>query len=587
MAIFMTRPDQRFFRPFDQAIIALPILGGVLLLALVGWPHQAATHEIILILSRVLAGLYGFLVLARWAFQSDRWHFFLARSIRLTTALAILLSACFEGVLNQWLVHHEKTFGVHGWFVFIALGQQLLATGVYLQDILPWIERHVVRRLSPSLLLVVTFIGLILGGTALLKMPNCTTGSIGWLDALFTSTSAVCVTGLIVTDTATTFTFLGQAVILALIQIGGFGIVILTFFLALLAGQGLSITSRVMLRDLLSTDNLRALGSSLFAIIGLTALFEITGAVALYYLWHDSLADAGLATWWFALFHSISAFCNAGFSLFSAGLMDPLSVQRHDVQGVLVVLIIAGGIGFPVFLELLRRFRHSRRSALENRHKLSLHTRIVFVSTGLLLLLGTIGLGLASRAGFSPELWWDAFFNAVTARTAGFNVTDMSALPSAGVALMLLLMFIGGSPGGIAGGIKTTTFTVALLNLRRILLNRSEVQIGTRRLDESICHRAFATVLLSQLWILAAAGVLLFLQPQFALIDVLFETVSAFATVGLSRDLTAHLEPISKLVIILTMFVGRVGVLNFFFSFLALNYHEPRVRFPSERVIVD
>lgn len=568
---------------------ALPFLGLVLLFVLIGWSHGPGVEAALVMLTRGVALLYAGSFLLSWFRGSERERVTGLRRIAFPgLAVVILLSALFEAQLSNWIHEGIPHVPVRMSLLALATAQQVSLLSLHLATWIPAIETSLLRKLNPGSILFGSFAMLIAVGTLMLKMPNATTGGISWVDALFTSTSAVCVTGLIVVDTATAFTPLGQGIILVLIQFGAFGIVTLTFFLAVITGQGFSVASRVFLKDVLNIENLRSLGTAIFFLIGFTLAMEAIGWAALYYCWRA--ADATIDNlWWVSLFHSVSAFCNAGFSVFTDGLADPRAVINYPLQGTIMVLIITGGIGFPVLIELRSWLKglFSRRSIGE---RFTVHFRLAVLTTLLLLLSGTVLLAISDSsasgdAGF--HRLWVAFFNAVTARTAGFNISDMALLPSAATAVMILLMFIGGSPGGFAGGIKTTTFALSLLNLRRILLVRKEVEIFRRRIEETLCNRAFAVLLLSFMWIFVATTLILFLQPQFLLLDTLFETVSAFSTVGLSRGITGELSSASKLVITLTMFVGRIGVMNFFFSLLVVPPSERRLRMPRERIIIE
>ncbi|MET3870620.1 TrkH family potassium uptake protein [Puniceicoccus vermicola] len=570
----------------------LPLVGVGLILALIGWPLSADSETLLIAVSRIVAGVYGAAVWLRWILiEGPHWQSWRGYVFGLGFALIILLSAIFENSIGSLLSGQAEGGQFHTWLIALAALQQILALMSRFSDWIPVFENSFLSRASPGLVLVSTFLLLIGMGTALLKMPNATVDSVSWVDALFTSTSAVCVTGLIVVDTATAFTPLGQGIILLLIQLGAFGFVTLTFFLAVLSGQGFSVSSRVFLGDLLSVENMRTLSTTLITIVGLTVGFEILGAIGLYFLWGPALGG-GEGALWDSVFHSISAFCNAGFSTFSDGLADERAVYALDVQAILMALIVLGGIGFPVLLEVIRLLRRMMRPSERHRrgHMITLHTRLVLMLTLLLIGGGALLLwaGGGARSPSDPTGGaWEALFNSITARTAGFNISDMSALPASSTAIMILLMFIGGSPGGIAGGIKTTTFAMAILNLGRILLGRRDVQMFGRRIEDIVTNRAFAVVLISILWVFFATTLILFLQPELTMMDTLFECVSAFATVGLSRGLTGELTGLSKFVIILTMFVGRIGVLNFFFSMLLVKPQPVCLRYPRERIIIE
>lgn len=572
-------------------LTVLVLVGLVMVLGLVGWDHGEPLRQKLLWATRAVVGCYGALFIwHRWLIRIDqpfRW-----RRDGWLVGFAVLLvgSAVFENWLGGW-IGEAWHIPVRGVLIGLAFFQQFLAILLRIPVWIPFLEQRIIRRFRPGMVLVVTFVLLVLHGTALLKLPNATTEPLTWLQALFTATSAVCVTGLIVVDTGTAFTGLGQLILLVLMQMGAFGIITLTFFLAMLTGQGFSVASRVFLREALSAENLKNLSLTVASIIGLTFIFEGIGALMIAFFWGD-LGGSGLERAWYAIFHSVSAFCNAGFSLFSDGLMNEQAVVNYGVQSTIVVLILLGGIGFPVILEFLRRCGAGVGMPGAAAHRgFSLHFRLVVGTTAILLLLGTTGLLLGELISGEPwaggRLLWEAFFNSVTARTAGFNITDVGAISGAGVFLLILLMFIGGSPGGVAGGVKTTTFAMALLNMRRILLNREDVQLMGRRIESEIPSRAFAVLLLSQAWIAMATLSILLLQPEFDFLEVLFEVVSAFATVGLSRGITADLEAGSQMILVLTMLIGRIGILNVCFAMLTPYLKSSRLRLPRERVIID
>lgn len=451
------------------------------------------------------------------------------------------------------------------------------------------------QNVRPGTLFVATFALAILAGAAMLKTPNATTGGIGWLDALFTSTSAVCVTGLGVVDTEHAFTPQGQVVILLLIQAGGLGIMTLTYFMALVVGQGISLRDRARLSELFSDDNLGAMGQLVGKIVLITLAIEAAGAALLYLSWAEAPPREGRLLW-DAAFHSVSAFCNAGFSTFSGNLADPAIVANRPGQAVVMALIVAGGIGFAVIDDLpklllhglatalLKLFPRSRRFARWRlRYRVRLHVRLVLLATLALLLAGAAGLFLAERWSWSRERAWEALFNSVTARTAGFNITDFSTYGFATVVLVCLLMFIGGSPGGTAGGIKTTTFAISLGELWRLVRGHESLHLHNRRIARDVVERSTATVVLSVLWVAMSVVLVSLGNPGADPGDVLFECFSAFGTVGLSRGFTAELSPFSKSVVIASMFAGRVGILTLVLT-LAGQAEPRRYELPDARL---
>jgi trk system potassium uptake protein TrkH len=455
---------------------------------------------------------------------------------------------------------------------------------------------RLLQRVRPGTLFVASFALSIVAGMLMLKLPNATTGGIGWLDALFTSTSAVCVTGLIVVDTETAFTPQGQLVVLLLIQIGGLGIMTLTYFMALMMGQGISLRDQARLGELFSEDNLGAMGAFVGKVVLLTVGIEAVGAALIYWSWSPAPPREGRLLW-DAVFHSVSAFCNAGFSTFTAGLADPATAGNRPLQMTVMALIVAGGLGFAVMHEfpklaiagatklLSRFFRHSRRLARwRQRHRVRLHVRLTLLMTGWLLLIGAALFFLTEGWGWSADRAWEAAFNSVTARTAGFNITDFGGYGFATVVLMCALMFVGGSPGGTAGGVKTTTMAIAVGELGRLIRGRQSLHIHNRKIARDVVERSTATIVLSGLWVSLSVALVSWANPALPPADVIFECFSAFGTVGLSRGITADLAPLSKWVIIASMFAGRVGLLTLVLTIagpsVPRRYDLPEARLP-------
>jgi trk system potassium uptake protein TrkH len=436
--------------------------------------------------------------------------------------------------------------------------------------------------------LVLLSFGAVIGiGTLLLLLPRTTaTGhSMRVVDALFTATSATCVTGLIVVDTGSYFSRFGQGIILFLIQLGGIGIMSLVAFSAVVMGRGIGMRERAVMKDILSSDFIGEVTRLLRNIILITGISEVIGVLILSRIWARNFPSPFTA-FYYSLFHSVSAFCNAGFSLF----MDSLEGfnGRLDVVLTFAGLIIVGGLGFMVvsnvFAYFLGRARGDRVGA-----RLSLHSRTVLVATAALLLAGTFVFYILeahlSTGSMPPgKRLLTAFFTSVTARTAGFSTTAMSKIAAPSALVVILLMFIGASPGGTGGGTKTSTIAVLIATIRSILRGRPSVEFFKRSLPQDIVNKAICVVMLS-LALVFVSSLCISIAEGKPLTEVLFESVSAFGTVGLSRGLTRDLTMPSKVVIIITMFFGRIGPLTLGLA-IGQRTSESSYSYPVERVMI-
>jgi trk system potassium uptake protein TrkH len=441
----------------------------------------------------------------------------------------------------------------------------------------------------PQVLLLGGFAGVILAGTALLLLPwSQTRGEVGLVDALFTSTSAVCVTGLIVVDTATAFTRFGQTVIIMLIQVGGLGIMTFAALAYLMLGRRLSLASQAALQDAFFQRDLGIeFKRKFFQILFITATLEMGGMAFIFWgLWeHEGLTSQALFS---ALFHSISAFCNAGFSVYTDNLV---SLRESPViMATIMCLIVLGGLGHMVLLELVQQGWRRLREAPAGPGGLSTHTRVVLRTTLALILGGWLGLLLFGLT--RTETTWGlklstALFQSITARTAGFNTVDIGLLPLASLMLLTLLMFIGGSPGSCAGGVKTTALAISLAEFWAKLKGQEQVVLLERRVPRPILERTLVLIRLSVLWNLVGVLLLLFTEsgrPGVGLHEVLFEQISAFGTVGLSTGLTDKLTVAGRLWISLTMFVGRVGPLTIALGVLPTT--PSHITYPQGRILI-
>lgn len=431
------------------------------------------------------------------------------------------------------------------------------------------LSKHLIPFLkSPQFLLVGGFASVILAGSLLLWLPWAhQPGQVSFLTALFTATSAVCVTGLIVVDTGTVFTSFGQVVILFLIQAGGLGVMTFAALTFRMLGRRLSLQSQMMLHDSFFQQDIGADFRQQFSrILKTTVIIEAAGLGVLFAALTVRTGDWG-ASLYSALFHAISAFCNAGFSIYQNNLVDLRDSQI--IAGTIMALIVAGGLGHVVLLESWQYIRSfwDRQPYETSPRLLSVHARVVWRTSLTLILVGTVGIlifGLTQEEVSLTEKLSGALFQSVTARTAGFNTVNCGALPLGSVVLLIMLMFIGGSPGSCAGGIKTTSFAIWLAEMRAKLRGASEVNILERQVPGQILWRNTILIRLSAAWNLIGILLLLYTeaQPGVGLHDVVFEQISAFGTVGLSTGLTEKLSSVGRLWIILTMFIGRVGPLT-------------------------
>ncbi len=440
-------------------------------------------------------------------------------------------------------------------------------------------------KLSPARIIVGSFVAAILVGTFLLMLPAATVDGRGlpFVDALFTATSATCVTGLIVVDTGSFLTRFGQMVVLALIQAGGLGIMTMSAFFAVAFGLRMSLRGRLILQDALNFYNMENLRSLIVHIFLFTFVIELLGALFLFWGFVGAGIPPSKAVY-SALFHSISAFCNAGFSLYR----DSLSGFASSVVVNLTVcfLIVTGGIGFPVLYDLYRYFIARRRG---ERAALSFHTKVVFLMTVILIVAGAFWIGLLewnnalSHLGLKGKIL-ASLFQSVTPRTAGFNTVDISKMHEVTWFLLIVLMFIGASPGGTGGGIKTTTFLVVTLSVFATARNKRDAVIFKKRFSEDVVKKSVAIGFLALLFVLWGTFVVAIVENK-PIIKVAFEVVSAFGTVGLSTGITPTLHTVSKLLISFIMLVGRVGPLTAVVA-MATDSERERIRYPEGEIIV-
>lgn len=453
---------------------------------------------------------------------------------------------------------------------------------------------------NPAQLFITSFLGIIMVGTFLLLLPNATHSGISLIDALFTSTSAVCVTGLIVVDTGSYFTQFGQTIILVLIQLGGIGIMTFaTYFSYFFRGQS-TYETQLMMRDMTNSEKIGEVFSAMKRILIITFTIEIIGGILIFFSLGKSVTGIGTKMF-FSIFHTISSFCNAGFSTLANNLSEPGFNLNYPLHIILALLFILGGLGFPIVLNVYTYFKHliiNRVLPFKNKEKglhrpwvINMNTRIVLSTTLILLVGGSIGFyaleygnTLATHSGFGKIV--TAFFSAATPRTAGFNSIDYNNVRFGTLMLIILLMWIGASPASTGGGIKTSTFAIATLNFFSLARGKDRIELYRREIADISVRRSFAIIALSLMIIGISISLIASFDPDQEIIKIAFECFSAYSTVGLSMGLTSALSDPSKMVLIATMFIGRVSMLTILIAMLRrvrhLNY-----KYPKEEILIN
>ena len=462
------------------------------------------------------------------------------------------------------------------------------------------------RKTNPALAMAVSFMFIILAGSGLLLMPRCIQPGVhlSWIDSLFTATSAVCVTGLTTIDVPSTFTSFGQMVIIMLIQVGGLGIMTITSFFALFFMSNTSIYSQMLVRDMVSSKSLASLWSTLLNIFGFTAALELAGAVCIFLNIHGTIGLDLRHELFFSVFHSVSAFCNAGFSNYPDGMSAPvLMVGGHCwLYVILSLLIILGGIGYPVLVNMKavvtkrarliwRWLRGRRYASLSIPNLYDLNTKIVLKTTAVLIVSGTVLIAFFewdnTLAGMQThEKLTQAFFNAVSPRTAGFISVNLNSMCLQSIFIYTLLMWIGGASQSTAGGVKVNAFAVAILNIRSILRGSDRVEFAGREVSTDSIRRANAAVIVSVVVLSFFVFLVTLTDPDLPLKAIVFECVSAFATVGSSLGITSQLQDASKVLLVVLMFIGRVGVVTLAQGLLKQYKNQNYYKLPQDNITI-
>lgn len=440
-------------------------------------------------------------------------------------------------------------------------------------------DARIKRHFSSSQIIIFGFAGAIILGTVLLMLPiSSASGNMTpFSDALFTSTSAVCVTGLVIHDTATHWSMFGQFAILLMIQIGGLGIVTLSVAMAMLAGRKIGLMQRSTLQNAISAPKVGGIVKLTGFILKTTFLIELIGAILLSTVF---CRECGVKGIWLGIFHSVSAFCNAGFDLM--GTKAPFSsLTSYSAQplinAVIMLLIIIGGIGFLVWEDVKTNEHHIKKYRMQ--------TKVVLSATLFLIMLPAIYFYFAEFNELSlNERILNSMFQSVTPRTAGFNTADLTKISGIGQVITIILMLIGGSPGSTAGGMKTTTVAVLIFSAISVFRKKDDVECFGRRIADATLKNA-AAILLMYLLLFLMGGLIISGVENLPLMDCLFESASAIGTVGLTLGITPTLGTVSRIVLIGLMFFGRVGGLTLIFAALSNKQHNISKK-PQERITV-
>ncbi|NMA83903.1 MAG: Trk family potassium uptake protein [Epulopiscium sp.] len=457
---------------------------------------------------------------------------------------------------------------------------------------------HKIFGFYPTQILVLGFFAVILLGAILLNLPMASQNNekIGFINALFTATSAVCVTGLVVVNTLEHWTLFGKTVIIVLIQIGGLGFMTLATSLFIIMGKKITLRGRLVMQEALNQNSLSGIVRLTKSIIIGTLMVEGIAAFFLSLRFIPLYIEEGIG-WgiYLSIFHAVSAFCNAGFDLIGPDSLVPFQGDLL-INVVIMGLIVLGGLGFTVWLDLLRTTKHEIENQFTWKHwfqKLTLHTKLVLVLTLALVVLGFAFFAVAEwsnpltlqHTGFKNQIL-GALFQSVSPRTAGFNTISLAKMKDASKFMMIILMFIGGSPAGTAGGVKTVTFGILVLTVLSVVKGKPRTEVFHRTIPSDIIQKALAVMMIS-LGVVVSVTMLLTITEEVNFLDALFEATSAFGTVGSTLGITPNLSNLGKIIISVTMFIGRLGPVTMALAFsLKQDRHIGDIKSPEERVLV-
>lgn len=577
----------------DAVFVITGVTALALIIIIIGFYLGQEQTTLLILATRAIIITYVVQEIIRWFIVKNKSGHLRSRLVENILAAILVTQLLLHGITIDYLQNISLELELADLsFAYIAVLQLVIFTA-FVVRILRHSNLLANLKMHPGMITAISFAVVIIAGSLFLMLPKATVSSspIKYVDALFTSTSAVCVTGLVSVNTATEFTTLGRIIIICLIQIGGIGVMTLSSFFASLLFGGLSFRMKIMVKDMLSEDNLSEVSDVLKKITLFTFSFELVGALLLYLsLGGGAFSNFNFATVKNAAFHSVAAFCNAGFSIYSTNLMAPEVQQNYFFLSVIMLLILFGGIGFLAFSNMFTYIFFRKKIVTEGKYRLQLTTRIVFITTFAIIIIGTLALFFTES--YPSEKWmttgdrlFHSLFMVITARTAGFNTTNIAEVTNIGLIVIIFIMWIGASPGSTGGGIKTTTFAILILHFVNYMRGKDHLEIFHRRVYQQSINKAVMVQFAAGMVLILLTSLLVAFEKQIPLMDLLFEAVSAISTTGLSTGITGALKSSSKYTLIILMYLGRIGVLSFLVAFFPAQ-PELKYNLPEEKILV-
>lgn len=582
----LTETTNKIKQFLDWLLVSIGIVSIVSFVAVIGFYLNDYWYHFFEMLSSVTLILFVLQELVRFLIITYKKQYYKSRSVEIILAFLVIIRLIFPHDSLEAISYIMPELNLTDLSLFfIAISQIIVLFSIFIRA-LRYNNYISMLNLHSGAIIALSFIFVIAVGTLLLMLPRATMDGkfLSLIDAAFTSTSAVCVTGLVVVDTSSHFSPIGRIIIMMLIQVGGLGLMTLSTFFAVMFAGGLSVRVKVLMKDLLSQESLSEGTSLLKRILLFTFIVEYTGSILLYLSLGGSFSDFDRHLYYDSLFHSISAFCNAGFSIYADGLMFHTIQSNYYYLSVIMALIVLGGIGFYTLTDV----SHNIYKKKHIRH-LKVSSKIVLITTLILIVVGCLVFFVFENHNsqlltFSDRLFHSLFLS-ITARTAGFNTISMELLTPATAMFLIILMWIGASPGSTGGGIKTTTFALAVITLFNIIRGKERIEVLNREINVNNSRQASMVIISSLIFLGIGTTLLVWLEPKLNPLDLIFEATSAISTVGLSRNITTNLGIFGKIIIIILMFVGRIGVLTFFLS-LHKPKPEPNYRLPNEKIMI-